>query len=388
MTAPKKPHAIPSPPTGHRPNSIGIQARELEKLCDLLDVRTSAEAARKRDFIRWPFRHASLALRIVHPGATTVQISVACRNLSCGGLSVMHSAYVHTGSPVIVTLPHPKLGHVDVDGTVSRCSHLRGVVHEIGIRFNKPINARDFVNLDAFADAFSLEKVNHEELRGCVLHVEDSELDRKLVQHYLRGTQLRVRPCLTIDEALKLAPEGCDLVIASLDLQGTENVDIIGKFREDGIQAPIIVVTNDTSVTTRQRLTDMHANAFITKPLKQDVLLRAIGEFLMVGSQTGSLATTLKADDPNAPLVEGFVDFLHTAASRLEEILKRDDAAQCRQLCLQIKGTAPALGFEAVGKLADDAAHAVTSSMSVSESYKPVRQLISACMRSRSDIAA
>ncbi|MDX2118423.1 MAG: response regulator [Planctomycetota bacterium] len=385
---PKKPHAIPSAPTGHRPNSIGIQSRELEQLCNLLDVRTSAEAARKRDFIRWPFRHASLALKIVHPGSTTVQISVACRNLSCGGISVMHSAYVHLGSPVIVTLPHPKLGSVDVDGTVSRCSHLRGVVHEIGIKFTKSINARDFVNLDAFTDAFSLEKVNHEELRGCVLHLEDSELDRKLVQHYLRGTQLRVRPCLTIDEALKLAQEGCDLVVASVDMQGMESTDIVAKFREDGVQAPIIVVTNDTTPATRQRIADMRANAFITKPLKQDVLVRAIGEFLMVGSQTGSLATTLKADDPNAPLVDGFVDFLHNAAGRLEDILKRDDAAQCRQICLQIKGTAPALGFDAVGKLADDAAHAVAASMSVAESIKPVRQLISACMRVRSDIAA
>jgi len=388
MAVPKKPHAIPGAPTGHRPNSIGIQSRELEQLCNLLDVRTSAEAARKRDFIRWPFRHASLRLRIIHPGATTVQITVACRNLSCGGVSVMHSAYVHTGSPVIITLPHPKLGSVDVDGTVSRCTHLRGVVHEIGIKFNKSINARDFVNLDAFADAFSLEKVNHEELRGCVLHVEDSELDRKLVQHYLRGTQLRVRPCTTLDEALKLAQEGCDLIIASLDLSGCENVDIIGRFREDGVQSPVIIVTNDTSMATRQRLADMQANAFITKPLKQDVLVRAIGEFLMVGSQTGSLATTLKPDDPNAPLVDGFVDFLHGAALRLEDILKRDDAGACRQLCLQIKGTAPALGFEAIGKLADDAAQAVAASMSVSESYKPVRKLISACTRSRSDIAA
>ena len=61
---------------------------------------------------------------------------MACRNLSQRGIGLLHRSYVHLGTTCSVLLPHPRKGEQEYRGTVVRCLHLSGMVHEIGIRFN------------------------------------------------------------------------------------------------------------------------------------------------------------------------------------------------------------------------------------------------------------
>ena len=381
------PTSTNAPTAGQRPNSVNMTQHELERMLGELDrSQGDGGAGRKdRDFVRWQFRPMGVELRVDQTGgggvSSSATVRVACRNISRGGISLLHGSFIHVGSAVTVFLRNREQSTVPIAGSVVRCRHVRGMVHELGIRFNLPIDTKEFVQRDPFSDCFSLERVDPAELSGCVVSVDDSQMDQKLVQHYLRGTQIRLRSASSKAEAMPLIMEGCDLVLCDYDLGNETLIDVLKEMRSSGLQTPVIAVTADTSALSRDRLLEAEASAFIAKPVSQALLLRAIAEFLMVDSTQQAMRSTLAESDPNAVLVDAFIQQARQYAKRLQDCIAREDASSARSICLQIRGTAPMLGFAPLGKLADAAANAVTASMSVQESVVALRSLIAACQR-------
>ncbi|MCB9840379.1 MAG: response regulator [Phycisphaeraceae bacterium] len=381
------PRSTSAAPAGLRPNSVNLAGGDLEKLLTELDGKPGAQgdASKNRDFVRWNFRPQGVEMRIDQSGGTGISssstVKVACRNLSRGGMSIIHGSFIHVGSAVTIFLKNRESSMVPIAGSVVRCRHVKGMVHELGIKFNAPIDSREFVQRDPFSDCFSLERVDPAELTGCVVCVDDNPMDQKLVQHYLRGTQIRLRTATSKDEAMPLITEGCDLVLCDFNLGDHTVLDILKEVRSMGLQTPVIATTADTSALSREHLMEAQASALVAKPLTQSLLLRAIAEFLMVGNSQQSMRSTLDESDPNAALIDAFVQQARQFAERLEKCLESDDAGAARTICLQIRGTAPMLGFATLGKLADAAVNAVTASGNVKESAVQVRSLVAACQR-------
>jgi CheY-like chemotaxis protein len=383
------PRPNPVPPSGEPPNSIRLDAAKLNRFLDDRDRQgEQSENKPRRDFVRWPFRSTCIALTVEHPGGSNSVFNVACRNLSSGGLGVLHSSYMHTGTRCYVTLPRTDGHKTVVEGTVVRCSHVSGNIHEVGIQFLKPIDARQYVALDPFADGFSLETVNPENLRGTVLYIEDSTLDQALMRHFLRETQLSLIIVDTIEEGLKKAAEDVDLILCDHHVGEGSGGDFVAKAREAGLSQPILMITADTSALTRQELIKAQATAFITKPVKQETLFRALAEFMMLGGDSSGLASTLPAEHPNIALLETFVEESHNSAKGLEAALRLNNAAKARLLCLQIMSSASEMGFGRLADLARAAEKAVSSTMSCSEAAVPLRALIGACQRTTARHAA
>lgn len=366
-----------------RLNSIGVQPRELDALLAEMGAGHTGKGSKRREYVRMPFAQASLSMRILHQGGAAMDILVACRNLSSGGMSVLHSAYLHIGSKVVIRLPNTEGHLVEMPGYVCRCAHVRGVIHEIGIRFNSQVRLRDFVKCDPFDDCFSLENVKPEQLKGSVLYVEDSEMDHTIVRHFLRETELRLVPARTPKDALRLAADPFDLILTDYDMPEMDGAKFVETLRSQGVDTPVIMLTADTSSVTRSRLTSSQVNAFLTKPLSQPVLFRAIAEFILAGKVTSGLASTLPRDHPSYCLVETFVSQCKLYAKKLLDVTERNDAETCRSLCNQIRGSAAAMGFESLGRAADEASKAVAASMDVAEAARQVRALIALCERVR-----
>lgn len=368
-----------APDKAGRVNSLGVGPRDLDFLLDEIDG-TGNGGSRRRNFVRWPFRHASVPMKLIHPGGNSVTLNVACRNLSCGGMSVLHSSFIYPGSKVVLTLPHPRHGPTNVHGRVVRCEHRRGNVHDVGIVFESPIQAKDFVTHDPFSDWFSLERVQPESLKGTIVHLDDSPLELKLFQHFLKASGVKLVQEQTIEAAITAALNGCDLVVTDLDLgAGVTGTEFIQKLRAAGVWVPVILVTADASRGTRQRALESGANAFLSKPMAQETVLRALGEFMLVDGASDLLETTLPEDHPHRGLVSDFADQLPEFADRLTKAMGRDDATEARSICLAITNSAPMLGFDRLGQLAERAAQSLAATMSMPESIGALRTLITAC---------
>jgi CheY-like chemotaxis protein len=386
QSVPQKP-STPADKSPPRLNSLRLDDRALNTILDKLEHEGPGESAGKaaRTYVRWPFRHTTIGVEMTHPGGSVAKVTMACRNLSCGGVALLHNSYIHTGTEVSVSLPHPFRGEVSLKGIVTRCRHRGGLLHEVGVKFGEQINIREFIRPDPFKEYFSLERVNPAELRGTLLYVEDSLLDQRIVKHYLRDSSMSLKCVTTAGEAVVIAKQGVDLILCDFHLPDGAGSNFVNDIREAGVAAAVIMVTSDNSSMTRAKVRDSNADAFLAKPLTQDRVLRAIAEFLLVDKPSGIMSSSLKGDDPMFGLIHGFVDQLHDLSKQLQECIDKDDAETCAKICQQIRGTAPVLGFEPIGRMADRASELVARTGSVKESGRAVQELVGACSRVMSD---
>lgn len=369
----------------NRPNTLNLHAKGVERLASRLDEaagegRGGSSARFRRDYVRMPFRLESVPVRLTHPGGSVSELRLASRNLSCGGISLLHNRFVHVGTAVTVVLPLQGGDTLEVRGVVRRCVHLSTILHEIGVQFEKKIDARRFIPADRQSAFFSIEKVDPSRLRGCVLLVDPSELGRKVVRHLLRNTQLRLRPADSLTAALSLLGEGCDLIAADVTDGGDQMTEFMSRLRDQGNLTPVIAMIDSGDSRTRARLAEIRVNAILAKPLTEGKLLQALAEFLLSDAdETNAHVDTAPGVD--STLVQGFVEELVRYADALTAAHRAGNTAQCLSLTAQIKGTAPVLGFHSLGRLAEHAAECLSSGRDSREAAAALEDLIIACRR-------
>ena len=374
------------PLSAGRANSLGLDGQRLIQMIELMDKSAgSSEASPRRTYTRWQFADSSIHLEIEQPGGSRLPLQVAARNISNGGMSLLHSNFVYPGSACWVTLKSIDGEERILSGTIARCAHFSGVVHEIGVKFDQETDASQFVKLDPVTEAFSREAVNPDDLVGTVLVVGESKIEFKLTQHLLEDTKLRLTYVSDRDEAKEKFAEAWDVILCDYFLaDGGNGAELVREMREAGITTPVIATSADDGPQARSELREARVNAILFKPLQSNDLLRAITEFVMIRKDAGGvIASSLKDDDPASNMVYEFVQELHAKAEALREAIAADDAMGCYSICLRIRGSAGSLGFHQLEPLAAKAAKSIAASMSVTESARFLNSLAEACERSR-----
>ena len=143
-----------------------------------------------------------------------------------------------------------------------------------------------------------------------ILLVEDTEALQLLVQAYLDGTGHSLEIVADGPSALaRVAREGIDLVLLDLHLPGLDGIETLRRLRAQerasGARAcPVVAVTADALVETRQRCTAAGFDDFLTKPLRRPSLLASIGRWAPSASTQAS-----DAGDPELEaIVAGYLE--------------------------------------------------------------------------------
>lgn len=365
--------------SAERPNTLGLGQRELGALLDMIDAMDGGRKPVRREFARWPFRQTGVMFTIDHPGGSATRLKLACRNLSRGGISLLHAGFIHAGSRCRVTLTRTTGGTVDVPGEVKRCQHRQGTLHEFGIKFDRPINLADFVGGNNREDFFSMELVKPETLKGRLLHVEDCELDATIVRHYLRETSIHTELVTTGADAVSKAGEGFNIIICDWRLPDILGTEVVTRLRAMEVTAPVLMVTSDPIGLMKVGLWELANVSMLTKPFTQEQLLRSLAERLLVAENapvgdSGPMANSTPIAGVPTELVRPMID-------RLELAITSGDAKVAGEMCFQLKGVAPSLGMPLVGKACENALSAIATLKPGTEPPKPVKDLLTACKR-------
>jgi CheY-like chemotaxis protein len=326
-----------------RQNTIGLAERELAELLDRLDKGQLEPASARRDFARWPFRRTSIALHIFHPGGTDAQLKLACRNVSRGGICLLHNGFIHIGTPCRVLLPKLDGSTVEVTGTVVRCAHRMRTLHELGIKFDKEIDLREYVD-ESGQGFFSLEKVDPSMLKGKTLLVEDCPMTARIVQHYLRETRLAVTVVATTAEAKSRLADGFDLVISDWQLQDGSAAEMLREVRRMGLNVPVIVVTGSPETARSEGVEEISGVAVLAKPLHQDVLLRTIAERILVREADAAAASR--------DITREIRDEVKRVSEQVLVACSKGQITSAGALCKTLRGVAAAFGKPELDKAA------------------------------------
>lgn len=99
---------------------------------------------RNLDLVRHPYVR-SVGLRVAHLEAPPTLHVVKARNLSAGGIGFFHACFLYPDTVCHVALQTIHQEKVALAGKVSWCRHVRGRTHEIGLRFARLIEVREFI---------------------------------------------------------------------------------------------------------------------------------------------------------------------------------------------------------------------------------------------------
>jgi CheY-like chemotaxis protein len=346
---------------GARPNTLNLDREALTPVLDSMDlfwVGPQAERALRRGYVRWPFRRETLELRIKHPGGTKSVIQVACRNISRNGLSVLHSTFIHPGTACTALVPQPKVGLLPMDGTIVRCDHRSGIIHEVGVSFDREVDVRAFITHDPFGDFFSMERVEPQRLAGRVVCIDGAAVEQRFIAHLLRESRVTLLPAETAREGMAMAEAECDLLLCDLHLRDGTALEVIAALRAAGIKVPSIIMTSQKDAALRKALGELHVDAFLLKPPDASMLMRALGEYLIV--RRGEPAEPQVPPKPKPKgLFELTVASMALAAAELEEALLRDNLPAVRAVCERIGSAGSAGAFASARLLAMEAAYAL-----------------------------
>ena len=275
------------------------------------------------------------------------------RNLSTHGMSLIHGQFIHPGSQCRAKLP-TLTGEEEVLGKVLSCRVVAGVIHEVCIVFDDPIDLSNYTDFTPEQALRYHQEKRDADVLGNALLVAELEADRKLYRHWLTNYGLDVTEVVSAYDAYSQLEDNpnFDLILVNLTLGNEDGFEVIQTMREQYRSTGfIIAMSGNDNPDLDVKSIDAGANKFLAKPFTSDDLRDLIVEALLGaggGSGRGPIRSTL-ADDPEMrPLIQDFLDSLEDYASQLDQSMRTSNLEFAHQMCHQLKGAGGGYGFEPI----------------------------------------
>ncbi|MFG0242083.1 MAG: PilZ domain-containing protein [Phycisphaerales bacterium JB054] len=362
---------------GHRANSLGMDEHKLAAVLDKLDKKPGTKSSVKRTYSRMPFRERSLKLTLVHPGGTSTSVQVVCRNLSRGGIGVLHSAFAHSGTRCVVAVPRIDGETDQIEGTIVRCSHVSGQIHELGILFDEQIPVETYIAFDPASGMSSFERVDPETLEGTLVALLSSEIEGRMLGHFLSESRLKIKLCGSPEEGAALVADACAVALIDLTVPCAEEMAIAA--RQVNPSLPLIAIASDSSKQTLTMIGGMGFRGLIVKPLASEKVLNNIAECLLTMQPEDEADDSTEQLSPE--LVSDCIEQVHAIVGQLRGLTDGDDAMQGYELCRQITAICAPIGLDDLNNAAVRASKTISETMSFVESEGVLQELFRMCDR-------
>jgi hypothetical protein len=186
-----------------------VRLSELERKALLKVISMQADAspqASKRCDTRYSLPNGySVVGEMEQSGGTPQKFVVSVRDISRGGISMLYSAYVHLNSRCVFRFYDEKKKQMAAAyAKVVRCQHVKGQIHDVGLKFDMPFPVESFL-VEATTSAggphnkpatYPALQAFVDELQGLVRSGADLKLISGLLEEIRQA----------IDEAVKTRP--------------------------------------------------------------------------------------------------------------------------------------------------------------------------------------
>jgi len=364
--------------------SSRIPDAERQAILDRLDAADAENPAKQRRGLpRVGYRKSDVNVRIYHPGGTSTACVVATRNLSEGGISFLYNGYLHGKTKVEVVLQRRLGGQDMIAGTVQHCALIHRTIHLVGIKFASKIFPKLYLDPADWAALGETTAVNPQTLQGTVLHLDDEELDRVLLGHFLKGTKLGLLSAATLEEAKALlAKNPVDCLLLDLNMKETTGEKAVPLLREAGYTGPIAALTAETDATRLKAIQGAGVVAVLGKPYDAASLLSLISTSLATNKgDSDALISTMADQEAMRPLIVQYVQKLQAMAGEIRKKFDAGDLAGVRQHYMSIRGTGKSFGFAVLSDIASDAVQSLDENRAPQDRLMNLQRLEQACRR-------
>jgi CheY-like chemotaxis protein len=212
--------------------------------------------------------------------------------------------------------------------------------------------------------------------------VDDSEVERKLLAHYLKPTKITLTSIPSGDDPIAaVKASNVDLVLCEANLKAMTGEQLIAQLRTAGYAGRVIVITSETKGDRLRALKQAGATGMLGKPYDQAKLFSLIGAFLKrVAADTG-VVSALAAQPEMKSLIERYVANVQQLAKDIEAAMRENQIDRIRHICNSLKGSGTSYGFAVLSDSAKETMRALDATMSMQESDEQIKKLLDLCKR-------
>lgn len=336
------------------------------------------------------YRHPAVDLAVEHLGGGRADLQCWTRMLTAEHLWALHPGYIHPKTPCRVRLPAPGEGCTETVGTVAACRHVSGVMHEVQVAFEEPVDLERLAPPMACLPSGGAGG-SGSGLRGRAVVVEDDPLEARMAEHLLSSSGLRVSVFHSAGPALELLRrEPVDVLLCDLNLGAERGEEMIAAACRAGDVPLALAITAEEDPRRRRAAEEAGAAAVLLKPVPKAALLAAITGQMRAHGLLGTevLHSSMAGSEPLDEVIGGYVDQAHRVARDLMAALRACDAGKARELCRVLRCTAETFGFALLGTRAAKAVTTLDATGSLEESAPRIREVAALCRALRAGRAA
>lgn len=360
------------------------RSRLLDKL-ERVEHRTGTNP--KRASARMEYRVRDIPLSVNHPGGGVGRYIVLGRNLSSGGISLIHAGYIHNGTECRMALTLPSGGAKTLIGKVVFCRLACGQMHEVGVQFTEKIDVEQFAPAD-------LRRLNDDPedraslmpIRGNAIIIAPAEADRRLIAARLKQTGLNPTPVEHAGAALdqvKLLSHV--LAVIDMAIPDPKPAALVDSLRKAGFTGCVLGLAHDASPVERQAAIDMGMHGCISKSMPLNAMHRFIGKLVRsIGGEVNDgspIYSTIAGEPGSEDLIGFFLGVVAEAAAAIAAALQRDDVKALQKECQSLRSIAGGYGFPSVVESARQAVAALDSCGSLSDISGRITMLLGVLAR-------
>jgi len=354
--------------------TLRLSEREKTKLLWAIDQANRRDDTQDQRRLRVSCTNNEAVFTLKAEGTGQASFAMLARNLSRWGAALVHGRYLHPQSRCELMLQTNSGDWEQIPGIVRHARHIQGMVHELGIEFDVPIELGDFVRLTPEQETRYLQELADDgpdtdeadivRLSNRVLVIDDFASDRKLYSHWLTRSGFTVTTTSDSRNACaQVQQQVFDLLVIDDKLDSGNGVELIKALRSNRVTAPIIAISSDESEGVEAQLLEAGADCFLKKPFTEAQLKEKAYEIAGVDT-TADLSPILSAykdDTEMRPLLTEFTRGLSEYVDELRDANAQSDFETIEYLSHRLKGAGSGYGFPAISDQAAELLHAMNA---------------------------
>lgn len=322
-----------------------MTGKDIESLLAEMNTQTAGVEGVQRVTKRWVMQAQKVVMTILGEHGDRSHYVTIPRNISTQGISVLHGGFLHIGQKCAISIRSVNGKAESVSGEIVRCRHVRGEVHELGVKFDRVITPREFFVQTGSDYLFDAEHVEAEELVGRVLLVCDSDADKRLIQHLFAESEIVFSFAENGESGLEQLAVEPDLAFVDDSLGDMNGIDFVTEARRKAMSTPIVLISQKFDEEMRLAAIGAGAREVVHRPIDPRVMLRATAEFLMLSPMLGSESVSMfkgSADDDSRAL---FAGELVTLSEQISEAMGKEDIETLHTRLGRLSSAAGVYGF-------------------------------------------
>ncbi len=344
--------------------TVRLSDEELTKLLDSLDEATTPTHLNQLAQ-RYRYRTKGLIVKMQQPGfSSPVAYQAQGHDVSASGVSFLHGGYVHVGTPCIIQLITTYGTWNDVKGVVVRCQYVTGNIHDVGVKFETPVNPAVY---------------SSEAVQSRVLLVEDSPPIAKLAIHHLQALNAEVEHVgdglAAVEAALSRT---FDLVFMDIELPKMNGLDAVKKLREKGYAGHIVAMTGLTQPEDKERCLAAGCNGYLAKPF-----VKADFAKILDSLREEPLFSSFHDDPSMRDMISAFLEDLPEHTRTIERARATNDLDQLKNTARILKSEGTAYGFDVITEAAATVEAALLKGSTVHNLRSELDKLSKLCAQAR-----